>query len=124
MNDDQSQSEGLPAERAAAELEARGRRDFLLSLGKWSKAVIGGVVLGGALLPGQEAKAWYNGPGVGWGVWVEPSWDWYNRPRWYNRSRWYNRPYWRDRDWEWDDRPRRRRRWYNGPGWRDGWYNR
>ena len=75
MSDKQSESESLPGDLAAADLEARSRREFLLSLGKWSKVVIGGVLLGGALVPGQEAKAqggagvWYNS-GRGWGGWV------------------------------------------------------
>ncbi|MDG4554052.1 MAG: hypothetical protein P9E24_07375 [Candidatus Competibacter sp.] len=98
------------------------RRDFLIGLGRWSKAVIGGVLLGGSLVPGREVEAggwgnrgggrggsWINfGGGWGWGPrpWA---WGWYNRP-WYNRP-WYNRP--------WYNRP-----WYNGPGWGEGWYNR
>ncbi len=98
------------------------RRDFLISLGRWSKAVIGGVLLGGLLVPGRDADAggwgnrgggrggsWINFGG-GWGGGPQPwGWGWYNRP-WYNRP-WYNRP--------WYNRP-----WYNGPGWGGGWYNR
>ena len=57
MSDRQSESESLPEDLATAELEACERREFLLSLGKWSKAVIGGVLLGGALMPEQDAKA-------------------------------------------------------------------
>ena len=103
------------------------RRDFLISLGRWSKAVIGGVLLGGLLVPGNDAEAggwgnrgggrggsWINfGGGWGWGP--QPwGWGWYNRP-WYNRP-WYNRP--------WYNRPWYNRSWYNGPGWGRGWYNR
>ena len=38
------------------------RRDFLRGLGKWSQAVIGGVLLGGAvtLAPQARAGAWIN----------------------------------------------------------------
>ncbi len=120
------QSEFLPGDLAAADIKVRERREFLLSLGKWSKVVIGGVLLGGALIPSQDAKAWSSGPGGGagvwynsgrgWGGWVEGPWNWYNRPRWYNR------PYWRDYDWY--DRPWHNRPWYNGGGWYNGWYNR
>ncbi|HUM92267.1 MAG TPA: hypothetical protein PLM32_12980, partial [Candidatus Competibacter sp.] len=39
------------------EPDLRDRRDFLIGLGKWSKAVIGGVVLGGTLLPEHEAMS-------------------------------------------------------------------
>lgn len=111
------------------------RRDFLISLGKWSKAVIGGVVLGGVLIPEHEAKAvgwsnhgnWVNlgGGGPGWGGWgwgYGPGWG--NGPGWYdgwhnNRPRWYNgRP--GGRCWHgWCNRPYRGRRgWYNR-GWDD-----
>jgi hypothetical protein len=45
------------------EIERAGRRKFLRSLGKWSMAVIGGVV-GAAALP-REASAWINRRGVG-----------------------------------------------------------
>lgn len=122
------QSEPLPKDPATAELEARERRDFLLSLGKWSKAVIGGVLLGEALISGPEAQAqggagiWYNS-GRGSGGWIQQPWGWYDRPRWYDGPRWYNGPYWRHRPYwrgpDWYDRP-----WYNGGGWYNGWYNR
>ena len=39
------------------------RREFLRSLGKWSQAVIGGVLVGGAALTFSdpaEARSWYN----------------------------------------------------------------
>jgi hypothetical protein len=46
------------------------RRGFLLGLKKWSKIVIGGALVGGALLdPGREreAAAWVNrGGGAAW----------------------------------------------------------
>jgi hypothetical protein len=115
------------------EPEQHERRNFLLGLGKWSKAVIGGVVLGGLLAPGREVKAWgwanrdsgkgswvnFRG-GWGWGPgWSNRSGGWYNRPGgwgpgWYNRpGGWYNRP-WHNHG-----------GWYNGPGWGGGsWVNR
>lgn len=47
------------------------RRDFLRSLKKWSKIVIGGALVGSALLSGNEtqAAAWANrgGGGGAWG---------------------------------------------------------
>ena len=111
------------------EMEQHQRRNFLVGLGKWSKAVVGGVLLGGVLTPGRDAEAvgwanrgggkgsWVNfrgggwgGGGLGWG----PGWynrrpgGWYNRrPSWYNAPSWYNRP-----------------GWYNGPGWGGSWVNR
>ncbi|MBK8182359.1 MAG: hypothetical protein IPK63_05350 [Candidatus Competibacteraceae bacterium] len=118
--------EVAPTESEVVEPDLEDRRNFLIGLGKWSKAVIGGVVLGGVLLPGKEAEAvgwsnrgnWVNlgggGPGWGWPGWgYGPGWyngrGWYNqRPGWYNRRRgWYNRG--------WYNRPR----WVNG-----GWINR
>jgi len=48
------------------------RRGFLLGLKKWSKIVIGGALVGGALLdPGREreAAAWVNRGGGG-GAWA------------------------------------------------------
>jgi len=50
------------------------RREFLRSLGKWSQAVIGGVLLGGAvtLAPGGGGGGWVNRRGGygGGGAWV------------------------------------------------------
>lgn len=130
MNDKQPESESLPGDLAAADLETRERREFLLSLGKWSKVIIGGVLLGGSLAPEQNARAWTGGPsggaglwynsGGGWGGWINQPWGWYNRPYWYGR------PYWRyphGYDRPWYNRPWYNRPWYNG-GWYDGWYNR
>ena len=118
------------------EPEQGERRNFLVSLGKWSKAVVGGVVLGGMLAPHRDAKAWgwanrgggngswvnFGGGGWGWG-WGRP-WGWYNRPGWYNRG-WYNRahgPGWYNRG-GWYNRPYGPG-WYNGTGWGGGWGNR
>ncbi len=68
------------------------RRDFLFSLGRWSKAVIAGTLLGGSLLnPRRDAiagTAWGNGGhrwangGGGWGnhggSWANRSGGWAN----------------------------------------------
>jgi len=114
--------ESLPDHTEAVESEQREqreRRNFLLGLGKWSKAVIGGVLLGSVLAPGQDAQAagWAN-RGGGRGSWVNfrgGGWGW--GPGWYNRrpGGWYNR-----RPGGWYNR--RPGGWYNRrPG---GWYNR
>ena len=82
----------------------QSRREFLFSLGKWSKAVIAGAILGGALSQSvQDAQAgWLNGRGGGGGGWINRrgyggggGWingggggggSWINR-----RGGWYNR---------------------------------
>lgn len=50
--------------------EQRGRRDFLLSLGRWSKVVIGAAMFGGLAVRESDvqAGAWVNrrGGGGGW----------------------------------------------------------
>ncbi|GAK53178.1 predicted membrane protein [Candidatus Moduliflexus flocculans] len=56
------------------EQELLSRREYLVSLKKWSKVVIGGVVLGGMLAGTNSAEAgwvnrrggWVNGGGGGW----------------------------------------------------------
>ena len=61
------------------------RRNFLRGLGKWSLAVIGGVLLGGALTESNPANAygaWVNRYGGGRGTWVNRgggSAGWVNR---------------------------------------------
>ena len=58
---------------APAEMpDIAARRTFLRSLGKWSQAVIGGVLLGGALTESQDAKAWVavGGGGGGSAGWI------------------------------------------------------
>jgi hypothetical protein len=100
------------------------RRGFLLGLKKWSKIVIGGALVGGALLdPGREreAAAWVNrGGGGAWAnrgggaAWANrgPSWanrgpSWANRgPSWANRgASWANRgPVWANRGAAWANR--------------------
>ena len=49
--------------------EVQERRAFLRGLGKWSQAVIGGVLLGGGLAvsPQTHAGSWINRRGGGWG---------------------------------------------------------
>jgi hypothetical protein len=93
------------------------RRGFLLSLKKWSKIVIGGALVGGALLdPGREreAAAWVNrGGGGAWanrgggGAWANRGPSWANRgPSWANRgASWANRgPVWANRGAAWANR--------------------
>ncbi len=75
------------------------RRDFLRGLGKWSQAVIGGVLLGGGLTVSHRASAgawinrrggygggggWINGGGGGGGGWI-------NRRGGYGGGSWVNR---------------------------------
>lgn len=55
--------------------DVAGRRMFLRGLGKWSQAVIGGVLLGGGLTVSHRtsAGAWANrrgGYGYGGGGWI------------------------------------------------------
>ena len=68
------------------------RRGFLLGLKKWSKIVIGGALVGGALLdPGREreAAAWVNrgGGGAAWAnrAAAAPRWS-TGRAAWANRA--------------------------------------
>ncbi len=61
-------------EIGANEQKMMNRRGFLVGLKKWSKIVIGGVVLGGALLNSgtekeAEAAGWINHRGGG-GAWA------------------------------------------------------
>jgi hypothetical protein len=68
----EQQTEVPEQSESGAEEEAplQTRREFLLSLGKWSKAVIAGAVLGGALsqsVPDAQAGAWVNRRGYGGG---------------------------------------------------------
>lgn len=93
------------------------RREFLRSLGKWSQAVIGGVIAGGAVLavPPAEAGSWYN-RGRGWhnhgGSWVNRQYG--------GGSSWINRPHgWANRGGSWVNRQ-------HGGGWANhgGWHNR
>lgn len=124
----------LPGDPVSENPAASDRREFLISLGKWSKAVIGGVLLGGSLIVEQEANAhgrndwggsggiWYNS-GNGWGGWIQRPWGWNDGPRWRDRPRWYDRPYWNNRPY-WNDGWYNRHPWHNGGWHNDGWYNR
>lgn len=144
--------ESRPQDAGTIEPEQRERRNFLLGLGKWSKAVIGGVVMGGLLAPGRDAQAqtlgwansnngdntWVNFGGGNWG-WG-PGWGmgWNNWPRQWNNGGWLNQPWynggwlnqpWRNRD-SWHNhggrhRWHRRHDWYDDhPGKGGGWFNR
>ena len=123
----------LPGDPVPENLEASERREFLITLGKWSKAVIGGVLLGGSLMVEQEAHAhgrdgwsgsggiWYNS-GNGWGGWIQRPWGWNDGPRWRDHPHWYDRPYWSNRPY-WNDGWHNRHPWHNG-GWHNqGWHN-
>ena len=88
MND----TEHLCNEEESHETEAQqvmSRRDYLLSLKKWSKVVIGSVLIGGILAASRDADAdggwvnrrggggWANGGGNSWanrrglGAWID-----------------------------------------------------
>ncbi len=80
------------------EQELRSRRDFLLGLGKWSRAVIVGAVVGsGALLTNKPAEAgWLNRRGGGWGGggWLNGrggGGGWVNRRGGWGGGSWINR---------------------------------
>lgn len=73
--------------------EIQERRAFLRSLGKWSQAVIGGVLLGGGLTASQRASAgaWVNRRGGYGGGWINGGGGgWVNRRGGYGGS-WINR---------------------------------
>ena len=87
MTDQDDEQQNNPFEEPVAQ----ERREFLHSLGKWSQAVIGGVVLGGAVTTSRPARAswfnrgggWYN-RGGGWanrggGGWANRGGSWANR---------------------------------------------
>ncbi len=67
-------------ENATEESELKGRREFLIGLGKWSQVIIGGAVFGGLLTVDKEAQAWINRRGGG---------GWINR-RGYGGGSWAN----------------------------------
>ena len=64
------------------------RRQFLRGLGKWSQAVIGGVLLGGALGESSPAHAWAAARGYGGSAAVGARGGWVNR---YGGGGWANR---------------------------------
>ena len=76
--------------------QLKNRRDFLKSLGKWSTIIIGGVGLGGMVVP-KDTAGWLNGGG-GWVNARGGGGGWVNRSGggggWVNRSgggSWVNR---------------------------------
>ena len=74
--------------------ELHSRRQFLIGLGKWSRAVITGAVLGSAaLMTDKPAQAgWLNRRGAGWGGgWINGGGgSWLNRRGGWGGS-WINR---------------------------------
>jgi hypothetical protein len=70
---DKDTKERHDKEISSNEKELIDRRSFLLSLKKWSKIVIGGALVGSALLDHGteiEAAAWANRGGGGGGAWA------------------------------------------------------
>ncbi len=57
-------------ETTAEDPESQGRRDFLMGLGRWSKAAIGAALLGGLALPGADAEAGWVNRRPGGGTWA------------------------------------------------------
>lgn len=80
-------SDEQPRERAAAP-DIGERREFLRSLGKWSQAVIGGVLLGSALSDSSPANAWAAARGARGSAAVGGGGGWVNR---YGGGGWANR---------------------------------
>jgi len=100
-------------ENETQESELKGRRAFLIGLGKWSKVIIGGAVFGGLLTVDKEAQAWINGRAGGGG--------WINR-RGYGGGGWVNGRGYGGRGWV-------NGRGYGGGSWANargggGWANR
>lgn len=98
------------------------RRDFLIGLTKWSKAVIAGALLGGLVThPDRKAEAasWINRRGGYRGGWYDGGGG-----GWYNRGgSWYDgRGGWNDGRGGWYNRPRGGTGWINTGG--GGWVNR
>ena len=84
------------AEIGAGEEEMLSRRDFLDTLGKWSKIVIGAAIFGGALFGAdREANAGWANRGGGWINRGGGGGGWINRgggAGWANRGgSWVNR---------------------------------
>ena len=111
---------------------AEQRRAFLRGLGKWSQAVIGGVLLGGVISPSAQASSWINRRGgweVGGGSWINHPGGWVNRGgSWVNRSgggSWVNRSGggWVNRGGSWVNRSGGGG-WVNRRGGGAGWINR
>ncbi len=95
MNDDTKPKSN---EDALHDDDLKSRREFLVGLKKWSKIVIGGILVGGALVsPDRDAEAgWINRRGGGGGGWANRGGSWVNRGggSWVNRGGgggWVNR---------------------------------
>ncbi|MBS1223121.1 MAG: hypothetical protein H6R23_2741 [Proteobacteria bacterium] len=84
MTDQHEMAHPEPAEALVTE----ERRQFLRGLGKWSQAVIGGVLLGGALTHTDPARAWAAGRGYRGSAAVGAGGGWANR---YGGGGWANR---------------------------------
>jgi hypothetical protein len=69
-DDDARQTDIAPDETAEQALQSR--RDFLIGLGKWSRVVVTGAVLGaGVVITDKPAQAgWLNRRGYGGAGWV------------------------------------------------------
>jgi hypothetical protein len=84
-HDDEQRNDTIP-NTFDEEPAGQERREFLRSLGKWSQAVIGGVLVSDALTTSEPAEAWYNRGG-----WGNRGGGWGNRGGgWHNRSRGWN----------------------------------
>jgi len=103
MTDQQKMTDPTLADAPVAE----ERRRFLRGLGKWSQAVIGGVLLGSALIESRPANAWAAARGYGGSAAVGARGGWVNR---YGGGGWANRAGGGG--------------WINGGGGGGGWVNR
>lgn len=114
-------SEMRREEKAPEGEELLQRRDFLIGLKKWSKIVVGGALLSGALTgPEESAGAWVNrwGGGGSWGNggsnWGNGGGGWGNRGgSWGNSGGWNNGGGWSNRGGNWGNR--------GGGGWVNRW---
>ena len=107
-------------------LDIEARRTFLRGLGKWSQAVIGGVLLGGALTESERANAWVAAGGYRGSVAAGRRGSWVNR---YGGGGWINRSGgWADQGGSWINRgggwTNRGGSWINRGGGSGGWINR
>jgi hypothetical protein len=153
MDNDKKHEEAEVINEENDENEVLNRRDFLVGLKKWSKAVVGGTIVAATMANAKKAGAWrppipplprwLNGGGIwknGGVVWANGGHRWGNgRHGWHNHGRrwknhggrWHNRGgRWHNAGWNnrpkwsnWNNRPG----WYNGPGWKNRgprWVNR
>ena len=100
MTKDCKPEDTVEQETAADEEVLQSRRQFLVGLGKWSKVVITGAVLGTGLTHvGRDAQAgWINRRGgyygpVGGGSWINGAGGggWVNRRGGWGGGSWINR---------------------------------